>query len=347
MPACWSTSCSREPSCGQKLVFHPASAPRCVRRRCVVGYGGGGMDIACDAPVTSRSPTTIKELCLALLSVIGRAWREVSPEMSIMGCRTAVGVVIVAGALAACGLSAPPRVGSVSLPSSTVSTTTSRGPDVGPTVSPMSPRAGSVFSGVKLLGQREITSNSDNDPAAYQYRLRYSLDRIETAEMVNSRDQLGFVRTQVATAATVFITNTTSHRNAPLIDLRGVIIGAGYKFDRGICHRRNIPLAQRNDYCFVSFWISPGNQDSSDELAVGETRQLGDSSPAIWEIPPLMRNARDALVKDLLSPDLYFIASAGPGYYFVPKNQCTISFDLSGGHAILDTQPRINVCAES
>jgi len=190
---------------------------------------------------------------------------------------------------------------------------------VAPTVSPMSPGAGSVFSGVKMFGQRDITSNSDDDPAAYQYRLRYFLDRIETAEMVNSRDQPGFVHTQVATAATVFVTNTTFHRNAPLIDLRGVIIGAGYKFDRGICHQRSIPLAQRNDYCFVSFWVSLGNQGSLDELAVGEMRQLGDSPPAIWEIPPLVRNAKDALVKDLLSPDLYFIASAGPGCYFVPK----------------------------
>jgi len=289
----------------------------------------------------------MKELCLALLSVIGRAWREVSPEMSVMRCRTAVGVVGVAGVLAACGLSAPPPGGSVSLPSSTVSTTTSRVPDVGSTVSPMSPGAGSVFSGVKMIGQREITSNSDDDPAAYQYRLRYSLDRIETAEVANLHDQSGFVHTQVTTAATVFITNTTLHRNAPLIDLRGVIIGAGYKFDRGICHQRSIPLAQRNGYCFVSFWVSPGKQGSTDELAVDETRQLCNSSPGTWEIPPLARNAKDALAKDLSSPDLYFIASAGPGYYFVPKNQCTISFDLSGGHAILDTQPRINVCAES
>ena len=262
-----------------------------------------------------------------------------------MRCCIAVGVVVVTGASAACGLSAPPTGDSLS--SSTVSSTTSRAPAVGPTVSPMSPRAGSVFSGVKMLGQRDINSNSDDDPAAYQYRLRYSLDRIETAEVVNARDQSGFVRTQVTTAATVFITNTTPHRNAPLIDLRGVIIGAGYKIDRRICHQRNIPLAQRNDYCFASFWVSPGDQGSFDELAADETRQLGNSSPATWKIPPLARTAKDALVKDLLSPDLYFIASAGPGYYFVPKNQCTISFDLSSGHAILDTQPRINVCAES
>ena len=264
-----------------------------------------------------------------------------------MRCRTGLGVVVVAGALGACGLSAPPTVGSVSSASSTVSSMTSRAPAVAPAVPPMSSRAGGVFSGVKMLGQRDINSNSDDDPAAYQYRLRYSLDRVEMAGMVNLRDQPGFVRTQVTTAATVFITNTTPHRNVPLIDLRGVIIGARYKIDRGICHQRSIPLAERNDYCFASLWFSPGNQESSDELAVGETRQLGDSSPAIWEIPPLMRNAKDGLVKDLLSPDLYFIASAGPGYYFLPKNQCTISFDLSSGHAILDTQPHINVCAES
>ena len=71
-----------------------------------------------------------------------------------------------------------------------------------------------------------------------------------------------------------------------------------------------------------------------------------DSSPATWEIP-LAMNVKDALVKDLPSPDFYFIASAGPGYYLVPKNQCAISFYLSSGHAILDTQPRINVCVES
>jgi hypothetical protein len=65
------------------------------------------------------------------------------------------------------------------------------------------------------------------------------------------------------------------------------------------------------------------------------------------EDPPSVEERRDVLVKDLLSPDLYFIASAGPGYYFVPKSQCTISFDLSSGHAILGTQPRINICAES
>ena len=264
-----------------------------------------------------------------------------------MRCRIAIGVGVVAGTLAACGLSAPPTGGFLSSPSSTVSSTTSRVPALAPTAPPASPSAGLVFSGVKMLGQRDVSSSSEDDLAAYQYRLRYSLDRIDTVEVANSHDQPGFFRTQVTTAATVFITNTTPHRDAPLIDLRGVIIGGGYKIDRGICHQWNIPLAERNDYCFVSFWVSTGNQGGSDELAVGEMRQLGDSSPAVWEIPSLSRSARDALVKDLLSPDLYFIASAGPGYYFVPKNQCTISFDLSSGHAILDTQPRINVCAES
>jgi hypothetical protein len=264
-----------------------------------------------------------------------------NPRCRSLRYRTAIGVVVVAGTLAACGLSTRPAVGSFS------SNTTSRAPTVVPTVPPTSPRAGSVFSGVKMLGQRDVTSNSDDDPAAYQYRLRYSLDQIDATEAVDPHDQPGFFRTRVTTVVNVFIANTTPHRNAPLIDLRGVIIGGGYKLDRGICHQRNIPLAERNDYCFVGFWVSPGNRGGFDELAVGEARQLGDSSPATWEIPPLARNAKDTLVKDLLSPDLYFIASAGPGYYLVPKNQCTISFDLSSGHAILDTQPRINVCAES
>lgn len=263
------------------------------------------------------------------------------PRCRTLRYRAAIGVVVVAGTLAACGLSTRPTVGSFS------SNTTPRAPTVVPTVPPTNPRAGSVFSGVKMLGQRDVNSNSYDDPAAYQYRLRYSLDQIDATETVDPHDQPGFFRTRVTTVVNVFIANTTPHRNAPLIDLRGVIIGGGYKFDRGICHQRSIPLAERNDYCFVSFWVSRGNRDGFDELAVGETRQLGDSSPATWEIPPLAKNAREALAKDLLSPDLYFIASAGPGYYLVPKNQCTISFDLSSGHAILDTRPRINVCAES
>jgi len=93
----------------------------------------------------------------------------------------------------------------------------------------------------------------------------------------------------------------------------------------------------------VSFWTSP---DSPGELAVDETRQLGNSSPTSWDITPLAKTESDSLVKDLLSPDLYFVASLGHGYYFVPKNHCTISFDLTSGHAIIDTQPHINVCAE-
>jgi hypothetical protein len=194
-----------------------------------------------------------------------------------------------------------------------------------------------------MLGQRSIDSNSEDDPAAYHYRLQYSLDQLNTEEVVDPHDQPGLVRTHVTTSATVLITNMTPDRTVPLIDLRGAMLGGGYNFDRGICHQRHIPLAVRGDYCFVSFWTSP---DSPDDLAVGETRQLGDSSPKRWEIPPLAKNGGDVLVKDLLSPDLYFVASLGHGYYLVPKNRCTISFDLSSGHAIIDTQPRINVCAE-
>lgn len=122
------------------------------------------------------------------------------------------------------------------------------------------------------------------------------------------------------------------------------MLGGAYKFDRGICHQRHIRIAERGDYCFASFWMSP---DSPGELAADETRRLGDGSPTSWDITPVAKNERDALVKDLLSPDLYFVASLSQGYYFVPKNRCTISFDLTSGHAIIDTQPHVNVCAES
>src|SRR5581483_6492222 len=111
--------------------------------------------------------------------------------MPIMRCRRAIGVGVVAGTLAACGLSTPSTVGSFS------SSTTSRTPALGSTVLPASPRAGSVFSGVKMLGQRDVNSNSDDDPAAYQYRLQYSLDQVEAVEAVDPHDQPGFVRTRV------------------------------------------------------------------------------------------------------------------------------------------------------
>jgi hypothetical protein len=195
-----------------------------------------------------------------------------------------------------------------------------------------------------MLGQRDVASNSDDAPAAYHYRLQYSLDQIKTAETADRPDRPGFFRTRVTASATVGVTNITPHHQAPLNDLSGVMLGGAYKLDRGICHQRHIRIAERGDYCFVSFWMSP---DSPGELAADETRQLGDSSPTSWDITPLAKNEKDALVKDLLSPDLYFVASLSHGYYFVPKNRCTISFDLTSGHAIIDTQPHVNVCAES
>jgi len=258
-----------------------------------------------------------------------------------MNYRAMMASLVAASAAVACGLSTSSPVGPLPSSSSIVPSATSGAPVV--PAPPASPRAGPVFSGVIMLGQRSIDSNSEDDPAAYHYRLQYSLDQIDSQETVDLGDRPGLFRTRVTTSATVLITNMTPGRRVPLIDLRGVILGGGYKFDRGICHQRNIPIAVRGDYCFVGFWSSP---DGPDDLAVGETRQLGNSSPMRWEIPSLVKEKKDALMKDLLSPDLYFVASMGYGYHLVPKNRCTISFDLSSGHAIIDTRPRINVCAE-
>lgn len=247
-----------------------------------------------------------------------------------------IGLVAVGTALVACGPSTPSTVGS---PSVGVAPTSSSAPAPAP---PASRREGPVFSGTTMLGQRAADSNSDDDPAAFRYRLQYSLNQINTAETADPQGRPGFVRTQVAASATVFVTNMTP-RQAPLGDLSGVMLGGAYKFDRGICHQRHTRVAIRGNYCFVSLWTSP---DNPGELAVDETRQLGDSSPTSWDIMPLAKNDNDALLKDLLSPDLYFVASLSHGYYFAPKNHCTISFDLTTGHAILDTLPHVNVCAE-
>ncbi|HEY6422061.1 MAG TPA: hypothetical protein VIY28_02180 [Pseudonocardiaceae bacterium] len=195
-----------------------------------------------------------------------------------------------------------------------------------------------------MLGQRDTDSNSEDDPAAYSYQLQYSLDSINTAETVDPSDSPGLVRAQITTSVTVHVTNMTPGHKAPLNDLSGVMLGGVYKLNRGICQQRHIPVARRGDYCFVSLWVSP---DDPAELAAGETRELGNSSPTSWETRPLAKNEKDALVKDLLSPDIYFVASLSSGYYFVPKNRCTISFDLTTGHAIIDTQPHINICAEA
>jgi len=259
-----------------------------------------------------------------------------------MRYRTVIGSLVAVGTLAACGPSAP-TFGSLSSSVRAVPTATSSAPVAAPTP-PTSPHAGPIFLGATMLGQRDVASNSEDAPAAYHYRLQYSLDQINTAETADPPDRPGFFRTRVTASATVGVTNITPHHQAPLNDLSGVMLGGAYKLDRGICHRRHIRMAERGDYCFVSFWMSP---DSPGELAADETRQLGDSSPTSWDITPLAKNEKDALVKDLLSPDLYFVASLSHGYYFVPKNRCTISFDLTSGHAIIDTQPHVNVCAES
>jgi hypothetical protein len=119
-----------------------------------------------------------------------------------------------------------------------------------------------------MLGQRDVDSSSEDAPAAYHYRLQYSLDQFNTSETAGPPDRLGFFRTRVTTSATVGVTNMTSHHQAPLNDLGGVMLGGAYKFDRGIWHERHIRIAERGDYCFVSFWMS---SDSPGELRVDET----------------------------------------------------------------------------
>lgn len=252
-----------------------------------------------------------------------------------MRCQTVMGALLAAATLAACGVATPPTAGSRS-PSETMVTTT--------TPKPPPAAAGLVFAGTTMLGQRDATSGSEDDPAAYHYRLRYSLDQFTTVQTVDPNGHPGLFGTRVTASATVRVTNVTPHREVPLNDLSGVMLGGAYQIDRGICHQRHIPIADRANYCFVSFWTSP---DSPGELAVDQTRQLGNSSPTSWDIPPLVKTENDMLVKDLLSPDVYFVASLSHGYYFVPKNRCTISFDLTAGHAIIDTQPHVNVCLDA
>ncbi|MGH3867202.1 MAG: hypothetical protein ACRDQ4_13870 [Pseudonocardiaceae bacterium] len=194
---------------------------------------------------------------------------------------------------------------------------------------------------MKILGQRSDDSKSGDDPAAYRYRLQYSLDSIDITETVSPGDDPGLARVQIITAATVLVTNMTPHREAPLGDLRGVMLGGVYKLNRGICQQRQILVSGRGNYCFVSLWVSP---DNPGELAADETRQLGDSSPIRREIGPLVKDAKDVFVRDLHTPDFYFVASLSNGYNFVPENRCTLLFDLANGDAIIDTQPHVNVC---
>lgn len=260
-----------------------------------------------------------------------------------MGYRTVIGCLVAVGTLVACGSSAPATVGSTSPSLGAAPSTIQSAP-----ASAAAPSTGSlatpVFSGMKMVGQRRVDSNSEDDPAAYNYRLQYSLDSINTAGMVIPGDVSGLVRTRVTASATVLVTNVTPNHMAPLNDLRGIMLAGAYKLNRGICQQRHILIAKRGDYCFASLWQSPNNPG---ELTADETRQLGNSSPTGWEIGPLVRSEDGALVKDLLSPDIYVVASLSNGYYFVPKNRCTFSFDLTNGHAIIDTQPHKNVCAES
>ena len=251
-----------------------------------------------------------------------------------MRCQTVMGALLAAATLAACDVATPPTAGSRSPSETMVATTTPK---------PPAAAAGLVFAGTTMLGQRDA-SGSEDDPAAYHYRLRYSLDQFTTVQTVDPNGHPGLFGTRVTASATVRVTNVTPHREVPLNDLSGVMLGGAYQIDRGICHQRHIPIADRANYCFVSFWTSP---DSPGDLAVDQTRQLGNSSPTSWDIPPLVKTENDMLVKDLLSPDVYFVASLSHGYYFVPKNRCTISFDLSAGHAIIDTQPHVNVCLDA
>lgn len=253
--------------------------------------------------------------------------------------------LLAVGTLTACTVApstagAPPAAARTVSPTAPPTSPSAPDPVPGP---PGSRPEAAVFSGATTLGQRDA-NGSDDDPASFHYRLRYSLDQLVTAEAADPSGRPGFVGTRVTAAATVLVTNVTPNHPAPLNDLSGVMIGGAYKLDRGICQQRHTPRAQRGDYCFVSFWTSP---DSPGELAVDQTRQLGSSSPTSWEVMPLAKKENDALVRDLLSPDVYFIASLSHGYYFVPKIDCTISFDLTRGHAVIDTKPHVNVCLDA
>jgi hypothetical protein len=66
-----------------------------------------------------------------------------------------------------------------------------------------------------MLGQRDVASNSEDAPAAYHYRLQYSLDQIKTAETADRPDRPGFFRTRVTASATVGVTNITHTTKLP------------------------------------------------------------------------------------------------------------------------------------
>lgn len=259
-----------------------------------------------------------------------------------MGYRTVIGFLVVVAtfpALAACGPATPPGGGSPSPGVGAVPSTTHSAPV--PAAPPGTSTKASVFSGMTMLGQRSVDSTSPDDPAVYHYRLQYSLDSLDTAQTVNPDDDPGLVRAQITTSATVLVTNTNPRQEAPLGDLRGIMLGGVYKLNRGICQQRQILVSGRGNYCFVSLWRSP---DNPAELAAGQTRQLGDSAPTKREIGPLTQDTKNAFVRDLLSPDFYFVASLDNGQNFVPQNHCILLFDLTNGDVIIDTQPHVNVC---
>lgn len=290
-------------------------------------------EIACD----QQQPDYLAWRAERPISVDVTSFSPRGAVATVIGCLVAVGIF---SALAACGPSAPPSGSSISQPLGTVPSTALSVP-VSTTAPSSTSARPSVFSGMKILGQRSVDSKSEDDPAAYRYRLRYSLDSIDTREMVDPGDTPGLVRTRIITSATVLVTNITPNHEAPLGDLRGIMLGGVYKLNREICQQRQILVSGRGNYCFASLWVSP---DNPGELAAGETRQLGDSSPTMQEIGPLAKKTKDSFVRDLLTPDFYFVASLSNGYNFVPENRCTLLFDLTNGDAIIDTQPHVNVC---
>jgi hypothetical protein len=62
------------------------------------------------------------------------------------------------------------------------------------------------------------------------------------------------------------------------------------------------------------------------------------------DIGALVKDAKGMFVRDLRTPDFYFFASLSNGSNFVPKNRCTIFFELTNGDAIIDMQPHVNIC---
>jgi hypothetical protein len=271
------------------------------------------------------------------------AWAQVdvSPtrlDVGLVGYRLLMSVTLASAAmlaLAGCGLSAP--LGRLS--------GAGAGKAGGASVSAPPPFARParplVFEGTLILGQRSLDSESADDLAAYHYRLRYSLDSLETTQAVDPDDDLDHVRVKIVTSATVFVTNMSGQHSAPFGDLRGVMLGGVYTLDREICQQRQVLIAGRGNYCFVGLWASP---EYPGLLAAGETRKLGDGTPVQMDIGPLTKKVADGFMKDLLSPNFYFVAILSNGSHLVPQNHCILIFNLTNGNAIIDTQPHVNVC---